>query len=138
MSEGNRCGRNVSLAAIRRWAQQLAAQFHPERIILFGSHAHGQPRADSDVDVLVVMPTANEINESIRLTLAFDPPFPLDLIVRTPQHLQRDLEEGDSFLNEAVTKGKLLYAQVNREMRSQGRSRCPGRKQVGSGRHRTE
>jgi predicted nucleotidyltransferase len=92
----------VSLAAIRRWARQIAAQFQPERIILFGSYAYGHPHADSDVDILVVMPSASEIRQSIRLTLAFDPPFPLDRIVRTPQHLRRGLEEGDSFLREAL------------------------------------
>jgi hypothetical protein len=38
------------------------------------------------------MPAGNEINQSIRLALALDPPFPLGLTVRTPEHLRRDLE----------------------------------------------
>jgi predicted nucleotidyltransferase len=104
-----RGARRDSLSAVRRWARQIAARFHPERIILFGSHAHGRPQADSDVDILVVMPAANEITQAIRLTLAFDPPFALDLIVRTPEHLRRGLKDGDCFLREAVAKGRLLY-----------------------------
>src|SRR5512146_1544307 len=33
----------------------IVEKFHPRRIILFGSHARGDPRPDSDVDLLVVM-----------------------------------------------------------------------------------
>ncbi len=120
------------MSAIRRWAREIAERFAPERIILFGSHAYGRPRGDSDVDVLVVMPAANEISQSIRLTLALEPPFPLDLIVRTPQRLRRGLEEGDSFLREIVTKGKVLYAQTDRAMGPQGRGRREGRRRVNS------
>src|SRR5438128_8457124 len=53
----------ISRAAIDRLAQQVAEGFRPDRIILFGSYAYGRPDADSDVDLLVVMPTRNEIDE---------------------------------------------------------------------------
>src|SRR5262245_49750686 len=76
---------NIPMAAIRRFARQLGERFQPERIILFGSYAKGCPHADSDVDLLVIMPARNEIDASVRLSLAFDPPFSLDLIVRTPK-----------------------------------------------------
>jgi predicted nucleotidyltransferase len=106
----------VCLSAIRRWAREIARRFRPQRIILFGSFAYGQPHPDSDVDILVVMPAANEISQSIRLTLALEPTFPLDLIVRTPKNLQRGLKDGDSFLREVIRKGKVLYAQADGEM----------------------
>jgi predicted nucleotidyltransferase len=32
--------------------QRLVDEFHPERIILFGSHAWGTPTNDSDIDLL--------------------------------------------------------------------------------------
>lgn len=99
---------DVPLAAIRRFARRLGERFHPDRIILFGSYAYGRPHAGSDVDLLVVMPAASEVNQSIRMTLAFEPPFPLDLIVRTPAKLKRRLAEGDSFLEQIVTRGKVL------------------------------
>jgi len=126
------------LSEVRRWARQIAERFEPERIILFGSHACGRPRGDSDVDVLVVMPAANEISQSIRLTLALEPSFPLDLIVRTPEHVRRGLKDGDSFLREIITKGRLLYAQADRAMGSQGRGRRQGRRRVGSAQAGTE
>jgi len=55
------------------------------------------------------LPAANEISKSARITVAFDPPFALDLIVRTPGHVERDLREGDAFMCEALQKGKVLY-----------------------------
>jgi len=128
----------VSLSAVRRWARQIAGQFHPERIILFGSYAYGRPNTASDVDILVVMPAANEINQSIRLTLALDPPFPLDLIVRMPEHLRRGMADGDCLLQKVVTKGKLLYEQAHGAMGSKGGGRRHGRKRIGAGQARAE
>ena len=37
-------------------SDRIAREFQPDKIILFGSYAHGQPRPDSDVDLLVVLP----------------------------------------------------------------------------------
>ncbi len=48
----------VRLQDIQRYCDAIAAVFKPQRIILFGSHAYGSPTADSDVDLLVVMPKA--------------------------------------------------------------------------------
>jgi hypothetical protein len=54
-------------------------------------------------------PTRNQLDQAVRIDQAIDAPFPLDLIVRTPKNLARRLEEGDSFLREIVTRGKVLY-----------------------------
>jgi predicted nucleotidyltransferase len=45
----------IPMRAIHAVAEQIAARFQPEKIILFGSYAYGQPKAESDVDLLVVM-----------------------------------------------------------------------------------
>src|SRR5262245_62070978 len=96
-------GADVPMAVIRRFARQVAERFRPEKVILFGSHAYGTPHADSDVDILVVMPARNQIDQACRIDDALDPPFPLDLIVRTPKNLAWRLAAGDSFLREIVT-----------------------------------
>src|SRR5258708_37519981 len=80
-------GADIPMRLIRRFARDVAERFHPEKIILFGSYAYGTPHADSDVDVLVVMPARNELDQACRIDDAIDPPFPLDLIVRTPEHM---------------------------------------------------
>src|SRR5262245_34120056 len=80
-------GTDVPLRVIRRFAGAVAERFAPDKIILFGSHAYGQPHADSDVDILVVMPARNELDQAVRIRLAVDYNFPLDLLVRTPENL---------------------------------------------------
>jgi predicted nucleotidyltransferase len=43
----------VTLAEIEEFAQRIAREYKPERIILFGSYAYGTPNEHSDVDLLV-------------------------------------------------------------------------------------
>ena len=98
------------MSVIRWFARQVAEQFQPDKIILFGSHAYGTPNADSDVDILVIMPARNELDQAVRISLAVEAHFALDLIVRTPRRLAWRLKEGDWFLREVVSQGKVLYA----------------------------
>ena len=48
------------MRVIREYVRRVAERFQPDRIILFGSYAYGTPNADSDVDILVVMPAYNQ------------------------------------------------------------------------------
>src|SRR5580698_9200133 len=97
-------GADVPMSVIRQFAREVAERFQPEKIILFGSYAYGAPHADSDVDILVVMPARNEIDQAVRIDRMVDPLFPLDLIVSTPKNIAWRLKEGDSFLCEIMTK----------------------------------
>src|SRR5437867_418725 len=98
----------VPMTAIRRFAREIAQRFRPDRIILFGSYACGEPTPDSDVDLLVIMPTRNQIEQAVRIDEAIeDRGFPLDLIVCTPKSLERRLRWGDCFLQEIVARGKV-------------------------------
>src|SRR5262245_18788435 len=103
-------GENIPMRVIRRFARAVAERFQPEKIILFGSYAYGTPHDDSDVDLLVVMPARNAIDQAVRIRLAVPAPFPLDLLVRAPEDLRWRLEQGDSFLREVVSQGKVLYS----------------------------
>src|SRR6267143_854391 len=114
-------GTEVPKWAIRRFAQQVAEQFRPEKIILFGSHAYGSPHVDSDVDILVIMPARNQLDQAVKIELACDPPFPLDLIVRTPKNMKWRLAEGESFLREIVARGLVLYEKADGGLGKKGR-----------------
>jgi uncharacterized protein len=98
---------------IQELSQQIVAQFSPERIILFGSHAYGEPTADSDVDLLVVMPFEGQaFRKAAEILNQISPTFSVDLLVRTAEQLDERLELGDFFLREIVTRGKVLYESV--------------------------
>jgi len=116
-------GNSVPMAIIRRFASQVAERFDPDKIILFGSHAYGTPHADSDVDIMVIMAARNQIDQACRIDDAFDPPFPLDLVVRTPKSLARRLAEGDSFLRDVMARGRILYEKKHGRVGGQGRGR---------------
>ena len=106
----------ITPAAIAKLARQIAERFRPDRIILFGSHAYGEPHDDSDVDLLVIMPTKNMVNQAAKIRLALDYDFPLDLIVRTPEYLQERLQMDDWFVREILSRGKVLYEKGNQGM----------------------
>jgi predicted nucleotidyltransferase len=126
-------GTDIPMRVIRRFARQVADRFRPEKIILFGSYAYGTPHEDSDVDILVVMPARNQIDQAVRIDRAIDAPFPLDLIVRTPKNMKWRLEEREYFLTEVVSKGKVLYEANDARVGPKGRRRLSTRKKAGQG-----
>ncbi len=90
--------------------RQIIQKFQPQRIMLFGSYAYGRPRPESDVDLLVVMDTPlKETEQAVRICQAIEYHFGLDLIVRTPATIDRRLALGDPFLDEVISKGKVLH-----------------------------
>jgi predicted nucleotidyltransferase len=115
-------GKLIPRAVIREYARQIAEQFQPEKIILFGSYAYGTPHEDSDVDLLVVMPNRNHQNQSVQIRWRLAAPFPLDLLVRTPKEMSWRLEEGESFMTTIVSQGKVLYEKDNQGMGQKGRA----------------
>jgi predicted nucleotidyltransferase len=118
---------NIPLAAIRRFARRIVRRFQPEKIILFGSYAYGKPHVESDVDLLVIMPARDVVNQAIRICAAFEEPFSLDLIVRTPKQIERGLKDDDWFLREIVERGKVLYEAANGCLDPQSRGGLAGR-----------
>jgi uncharacterized protein len=118
-------GAAIPMQAIRHFARVVAERFHPDKIILFGSHAHGTPHVDSDVDILVVMAACNKHSQAVRIRAAVPAPFPLDLLVRTPQEMTRGLQGGDTFLTAIVSKGKVLYESGHARVGEEGGGRLP-------------
>ena len=95
---------------IRAFVDQVVARFRPSRVILFGSYADGKPTADSDVDLMVIMPhRVPSAQLATRIRLACPRAFPMDLIVRSPAEVRRRLAMGDAFLSEVTSKGIVLH-----------------------------
>lgn len=100
----------VKRAQIRAFSKAVARRFHPQKIILFGSYAHGNPREGSDVDLLVVLSRTRDHGKrmSLRIRPAIPRDFALDLLGRTPAEVARRLSWGDPFMRELMEKGKVL------------------------------
>ncbi len=100
----------TSLQEIQDYANRIAERFRPEKIILFGSYANGQPTEDSDVDLFVVMEhTGKGWEKAAEISLDVEPPFAMDLLVRKKTDLQRYVKLGDPFYREVAQHGVVLY-----------------------------
>jgi len=110
-------------ALIRR----LVEAYQPQRVILYGSRAYGEPREDSDVDLLVIKDTEegwgrrqDAVAECLRdVTRAW-----VDVRVITPAELAGRLERGSQFYAEILKRGRVLYGPPLAEVPSvEGRER---------------
>ncbi len=101
----------VALSDIQRFAAEVAREFLPERVILFGSYAKGQAQSESDVDLLVVMPgEVSGARVAAEIITRLKPTLPVELIVRSSRQIRERLLLNDYFLREILTSGKELYA----------------------------
>lgn len=98
--------------AIQEMVQRLIDHFDPDQIILFGSHARGTAGPGSDVDLLVVMPvTGSRREKRVEMRVALhDIPVAKDILLATPEELQRDKDLVGTIIRPALREGKVLYA----------------------------
>ena len=90
---------------------RIAEQFHPRRIILFGSRARGDTNESSDVDLMVVLnhiPNKHRATVEI-LTALRDVPVSKDIIVVTPEEIEREGDVIGTITYEALQEGKIMY-----------------------------
>jgi predicted nucleotidyltransferase len=108
----------ITQRQIETYAENVARQFRPLKIVLFGSYAYGNPTEDSDVDLMVVMPKdpsgVRNRDKAIAIDSAIPATFPLDLLVRNPEDIAWRLKEGDCFLQDVFSKGRVLYEASDR------------------------
>jgi len=101
---------NIGIKEIEEKVRPIIEKYRPDKIILFGSYASGNPTPASDVDLLIIMNTnrstldlAAEVSSSIKHT------FPMDILVRTPQEIAKRLQLGDFFIRDIMETGRVLY-----------------------------
>lgn len=97
---------------IQKMVDRIVERFHPEKIILFGSHARGEAGPDSDVDLLVVMSVEGSRREkAVQIGVALhDIRVPKDIIVTTPENFEWRKEISGTIERPADREGMVLYA----------------------------
>ena len=97
----------VIAEAVRR----IVEGFAPEQIILFGSHARGTAGPDSDADLLVVMSVSgSKRRKAVEIDLALaEIGMPKDVIVVTPEEVERYRNVVGTIIYPALREGKVLY-----------------------------
>lgn len=96
---------------IQKIVDKIVKEFHPEKVILFGSYAWGNPGPDSDVDLLVVAKTHHSTREMARMIdlSVWERRLPLDLLVYKPEQIKKRLSMRDFFVHDIVHRGRVLY-----------------------------
>ena len=104
---------NLVKRQIQQMVKRIVGQFHPDKIILFGSHARGGAGMDSDVDLLIVMPVdGSKRAKQLEIRAALHNfHIPKDIIVSTPEEFQWRKEVVGTIERPAAREGKILYAQ---------------------------
>ena len=93
-------------------AQRLEKALHPDAIYLFGSHARGDANADSDLDLLVIVPASNQTRylRSVEARrLVSDITAPKDIVVLTRKEWQEGQQVVCSLASAVRREGILLH-----------------------------
>lgn len=92
---------------------KIVKEFQPEKVILFGSWAWGQPHEWSDVDLFIVKDSEKkrwQREYELRMKLLGNKFPPLDLLIYTSKEINRRLDINDLFVQDILNQGKVLYA----------------------------
>lgn len=100
---------------IQEMVRRIVEAVHPDKIILFGSHARGEAGPDSDVDLMVVAPSSDPrykrtkpILKALRGLL-----FPKDIVWYTPDEIARWAGEPAHFVRNVLQEGRVVYARTS-------------------------
>jgi predicted nucleotidyltransferase len=98
-----------TIQAIADW---IAAEFQPERIVLFGSYARGDATEDSDVDLLIEVerdPRPNGRGNPIHKGIAQRFRVPSDVVISTSEMVRKYRDNPYSLIHHALAEGRVLY-----------------------------
>ena len=92
--------------------RRIVSAVNPERIMLFGSHAWGQPNEDSDIDLLVILaqsdqPAYRRATEIYRILRGIK--LPIEVVVRTREEINRVLTVKTSLERKILEQGRVLH-----------------------------
>jgi predicted nucleotidyltransferase len=105
----------ISAADIQKMADIIVARFAPEKVILFGSYAQGCPDEGSDVDLIVVLDTDEDlIDKTAEVRMALHGfPVAKDVLLRTPTQFRKECEHYWTVFSEANNGGRVLYERAS-------------------------
>lgn len=101
----------VDESLFKEIVQRILSAVQPEKIILFGSFAHGKPTDESDLDILVVMNSKlPRYKRSIPIYKALAGILiPKDVVVYVPEEIEEWENVPQAFITTAIKKGKVIY-----------------------------
>ncbi|NMB26277.1 MAG: nucleotidyltransferase domain-containing protein [Firmicutes bacterium] len=109
----------ISEDQIHEVVGRIVAGVDPDKVILFGSYAYGEPNWDSDLDLLVIKETnkpryrrGREVRKHLR-----GMKIPLDIVVYTQEEIREFEGVETSFIAQVVKQGRVLYERCQSDSR---------------------
>jgi predicted nucleotidyltransferase len=102
----------LSNATLTEITRRLVATYQPEQVLLFGSHAWGEPDENSDVDLLVVVAASAEPayrRASAGYRSLFGLGVPCDVWVRTREEVLREAPLATTLTHKILHEGRILH-----------------------------
>jgi predicted nucleotidyltransferase len=104
--------KSLSQELLDEVTKRLAAEFQPEQVWLFGSHAWGQPDEGSDLDLLIVVGQSEEspvrrAQRAHRCLRGLG--IAKDIVVKTRPELERFRKVRGSLEAQILERGRLIY-----------------------------
>ena len=104
---------------IQEIVQKIVKEYEPEKIILFGSWAWGEPGPDSDVDLFILKESQESRAERGRKmdALLYPRDIALDFLIYTPDEVKTSINENyNLFIEDIIRNGKVLYTRSGSDM----------------------
>ncbi len=100
---------------IQEIVQRITRTIRPEKVVLFGSRARGEARADSDIDLLVIAESQQpRYARSAPLYGALsDILMPMDIVVYTPAEVEEWRAVSQAFITRSLREGEVIYEKPN-------------------------
>lgn len=96
---------------IAKYQDKVIQKLKPKKIILFGSFARGDFNKGSDVDLIVIGDWQQDFLDRIKVLLDMNEfGLPLEPIGYTEQEFEQIADEGNRFISEVITTGKVVYS----------------------------
>ncbi len=98
---------------LKEIVEKLKVEYKPIKIILYGSYAHGNPREDSDIDLLILKDTNEKrVERFVQVkSIIYNPKrkIPISPLIFSPAELNERLKMEDDFIKEILNTGIILY-----------------------------
>ena len=105
----------ISEDSLRQTVSRIANFIDAQKIILFGSYARGEATQNSDVDLLIIansqLPRFKRSRVLYKNLIPY--PFSMDLVVYTPEEIEKDKKSPLSFVSTVLKEGKIVYERRN-------------------------
>jgi predicted nucleotidyltransferase len=105
----------VTEELLKEMAEKIVREINPRKVVLFGSHARGTARPDSDLDFLIVEDgpfnaQRSRRAEMTRLWMLFpDVRIPIDFLVYSPEEVTKWQSSRNHVIHHAMNDGRVLY-----------------------------